>query len=47
MNKELIIEKREENKLLIKEKNDNLIEKANKITLNRDKISNKKEKEKK
>ena len=47
MNNELIIAKREENKLLNKEKNDNLIEKANKIALNRDQLRNKKEIEKK
>ncbi len=47
MNNELLIAKREENKLLIKEKNDNLIEKVNRIVLNRDQLRNKKEIEKK
>ena len=47
MNNELLIAKREENKLLIKEKNDNLIEKVNRIVLNRDQLRNKKGNEKK
>ncbi len=47
MHNQLINAKREENKLLMIEKNENLMEKANKIALNRDKMRNKKEVEKK
>ena len=47
MHNQLINAKREENKFLLIEKNENLMEKANKIALNRDKMRNKKEVEKK